>query len=76
MLTFWCAALIRRGANALEGRRFRLRHLLDGDVFIDGPQASRVAGYIFVRREKVRAEDEHPCPDLDESERAAGVRRL
>ena len=58
--------------SALEGAGFVYQHLLDLDVFIDGPQGKPSGGlHLLFAGEKVRAEDEHPCPDLDESERAA-----
>jgi hypothetical protein len=58
--------------TALETAGFVYHHLLDIDVFIDGPQAKPSAGvHLLFAGEKVRTEDEHPCPELDESERAA-----
>src|SRR5262245_7379513 len=57
--------------TALEGAGFVYHQLLDVDVFIDGPQGKPSAGvHLLFAGEKVRAEDEHPCPQLDESERA------
>jgi hypothetical protein len=57
---------------ALEAAGFVYYHLLDVDVFIDGPQGKPSAGvHLLFAGEKVRAADEYPCPDLDESERAA-----
>ncbi len=69
--------LVRRGdfasvRAALEAVGFVYHHLLDVDVFIDGPQGKPSGGvHLLFAGEKVRAEDEHPCPELDESERAA-----
>src|ERR1700733_8773138 len=69
--------LIRRAdfaaaQTALETAGFVYHHLLDVDVFVDGPQGKPSAGvHLLFAGEKVRAEDEHPCPELDESERAA-----
>ena len=58
--------------TALETAGFVYHHLLDVDVFIDGPQGKPSAGvHLLFAGEKVRPEDEHPCPELDESERAA-----
>jgi Uncharacterised nucleotidyltransferase len=58
--------------TALETAGFVYHHILDVDVFIDGPQGKPSGGVHFLfAGEKVRAEDEHPCPELDESERAA-----
>jgi hypothetical protein len=58
--------------TALETAGFVYHQLLDVDVFIDGPQGKPSGGiHLLFAGEKVRAEDEHPCPALDESERAA-----
>lgn len=58
--------------TALEGAGFFHHHLLDVDVFVDGPQGKPSAGvHLLFAGEKVRPEDEHPCPEIDESERAA-----
>ncbi len=58
--------------TALEKAGFVYHHLLDVDVFIDGPQGKPSAGlHLLFAGEKVKREDEHPCPELDESERAA-----
>jgi hypothetical protein len=58
--------------TALEAAGFVYHHVLDVDVFIDGPQGKPSAGvHLLFAGEKVRVEDEHPCPELDESERAA-----
>jgi predicted nucleotidyltransferase len=57
---------------ALEAAGFVYHHLMDVDVFVDGPQGKPSAGvHLFFAGEKVRAADESPCPDLGESERAA-----
>jgi Uncharacterised nucleotidyltransferase len=57
---------------ALEAAGFVYHHLLDVDVFIDGPQGRPSGGvHILFAGEKVRPDDEHASPDLDESERAA-----
>src|SRR5271155_2758892 len=57
---------------ALEAAGFFYHHLLDIDVFIDGPQGKPSGGvHLLFAGEKVRTEDEQPCPELDESERAA-----
>jgi Uncharacterised nucleotidyltransferase len=56
---------------ALEATGFVYHHLLDIDTFIDGPQGKPSAGiHILFAGEKVRRDDEHTLPDLDESERA------
>jgi Uncharacterised nucleotidyltransferase len=58
--------------TALEAAGFVYHHLLDVDVFVDGPQGKPSAGlHLLFAGEKVRKEDEHSCPELDESERAA-----
>jgi hypothetical protein len=68
--------LIRRNAlpaapTALEGAGFVYSQVLDVDLFIDGPQGRPSGGiHILFAGEKVRPEDEHASPDLDESERA------
>src|SRR5258708_2954646 len=65
--------LIRRAdfaavRSALEATGFVYHHLVDVDVFIDGPQGKLSAGlHLVFAGEKVRADDEHPCPELDES---------
>jgi hypothetical protein len=57
---------------ALEAAGFVYHHLLDVDTFIDGPQGKPSGGIqILFAGEKVRRDDEHALPDLDESERAA-----
>ena len=56
---------------ALEAAGFVHHHLLDIEVFIDGPQGKPSGGiHILFAGEKVRRDDEHPLPALDESERA------
>ena len=58
--------------TALESVGFVYHHLLDVDVFVDGPNGKPSAGvHLLFAGEKLRAEDEHPCPELDESERAS-----
>ncbi len=57
---------------ALESAGFIYHHLLDVDTFIDGPQGRPSGGvHIVFAGEKVRPDDEHASPNLDESERAA-----
>jgi hypothetical protein len=69
--------LVRRSDFAavqsiLESAGFVYQHVMDVDVFIDGPQGKPSGGvHLLFASEKVRAQDEHPCPGLDESERAA-----
>jgi hypothetical protein len=56
---------------ALEATGFVYHYLLDIDTFIDGPQGKPSAGiHILFAGEKVRRDDEHTLPDIDESERA------
>jgi hypothetical protein len=56
---------------ALEAAGFVYHHLLDIDTFIDGPEGKPSGGiHILFAGEKVRRDDEHTLPDLDESERA------
>lgn len=58
--------------SALEAAGFVYQHLLDVDVFVDGPQGKPSGGiHLLFAGEKVRTEDQHPCPQVDESERAA-----
>jgi hypothetical protein len=58
--------------SVLESAGFIYYHLLDVDTFIDGPQGKPSAGvHLLFAGEKVRPEDQHPCPELNESERAA-----
>ena len=69
--------LVRRGdfaatRTALETVGFVYHHLLDVDTFIDGPQGRPSGGvHLLFAGEKVKPNDEHASPDLDESERAA-----
>ena len=57
---------------ALETAGFIYYHLLDIDTFIDGPQGKPSGGvHILFAGEKLRPDDEHNLPDLDESERTA-----
>ncbi len=57
---------------ALEAAGFVYAHVLNVDVFMDGPQGKPSGGvHLLFAGEKVRAADEYPCPQLDESERAA-----
>lgn len=68
--------LIRRAdllaaRTALEAAGFVYYHLLDIDMFIDGPQGKPSGGvHLLFAGEKVRRDDEHALPGLDESERA------
>ncbi|HYV36647.1 MAG TPA: nucleotidyltransferase family protein [Gemmataceae bacterium] len=58
--------------TALEGAGFVYHHLLDVDVFLDGPQGKPSAGlHLLFAGEKVRADEEHRFPELNETERAA-----
>ena len=70
---YWCAAAdFAAVRTALEAAGFVYHHLLDIEVFIDGPEGKPSSGvHLLFAGEKVRPEDEHPCPELDESERAA-----
>src|SRR4051794_31996123 len=55
--------------TALEAAGFVHHQVLDVEVFIDGPQGKPSGGvHLLFASEKVRSEDEHPCPELDESE--------
>ena len=57
---------------ALEAAGFVYHHVLNVDTFIDGPQGKHSAGvHLLFAGEKVRPNDEHTLPDLDESQRAA-----
>jgi hypothetical protein len=56
----------------LESAGFVYYNVLNVDTFIDGPQGKPSGGiHLFYAGEKVRREDEHTLPDLDETERAA-----
>src|SRR5216683_2634637 len=55
--------------TALEAAGFVYCQLLDVDLFIDGPQGRpSEAVHLLFAGEKVRRDDEHNLPDLDESE--------
>jgi hypothetical protein len=61
--------------SALEAAGFVYYHVMDVDVFIDGADGKPSAGvHLLFAGEFVRAGDISPCPDLDESERAAEFR--
>ncbi len=56
---------------ALESAGFVHRNLPDVEVFTDGPEGKPSSGvHLLFAGEKVRMEDDDPCPELDESERA------
>ena len=58
--------------TALEAAGFVYHQLLDVDMFVDGPQGRpSEAVHILFAGEKVRPGDQHPLPDLGESEQAA-----
>lgn len=67
--------LVQRGdfdavRSALEGVGFIYHHVLDVDLFIDGPTGKPSAGvHLLYAGEKVKPDDHHPCPLLEESER-------
>ena len=69
--------LVRRGdlpaiSAALRQAGFVPDDLLDVVMFRDGPEGKpSEAIHLLFAGEKVRATDEHPCPGLDQSERAA-----
>jgi hypothetical protein len=55
----------------LEAEGFIYHELLDIDVFIDGPQGKPSGGiHLLYAGEKARREDDHPLPEIEESERA------
>ncbi len=55
----------------LEAVGFIYHQILAVDTFIDGPQGKPSAGiHLLYAGERVRRDDEHASPDLDESERA------
>ena len=57
---------------ALEAAGFVYQHVWDVDLFLDGPQGRPSAGvHLLFAGEPVKPDDEHPSPDLAESERAA-----
>ena len=68
--------LIRRSdfqaaKSALEGAGFVYHHLIDIDVFVDGPQGRPSEGiHLLYAGEPVQPNDSIPSPTLDESERA------
>src|ERR1017187_9794695 len=56
---------------ALEAAGFVYYQLLDIDTFIDGPQGKPSGGiHILFAGEKVRRDDDHNLPEIEESERA------
>jgi hypothetical protein len=58
---------------ALEAAGFIYHHLLEVHTFIDGPQGKPSGGvHLLFAGEKVRRNDDHPSPDVDESQRAVG----
>ena len=57
---------------ALEAVGFMYYYLLDVDMFIDGPNGRpSEAVHLLFAGERVKQDDEHTLPELDESERAA-----
>jgi hypothetical protein len=55
----------------LEAVGFIYYRLLDIDTFIDGPQGKPSGGiHLLYAGEKVRRDDDHNLPEIDESERA------
>jgi hypothetical protein len=57
---------------ALEAAGFVHAQVLDVDVFLDGPQGKPSGGlHILFAGEKVRSDDQHAAPNLEDSERAA-----
>ena len=57
---------------ALEAAGFVYHYLTEVDVFIDGPEGKPSGGvHLLFAGERVKPADAHPCPALDESERAA-----
>jgi hypothetical protein len=55
----------------LEAAGFVYCELLDIDTFIDGPQGKPSGGiHLLYAGEKVRRDDDHSLPEIDESERA------
>jgi hypothetical protein len=56
----------------LEAVGFIYYELLDIDTFVDGPQGKPSGGiHLLYAGEKVRRDDDHGLPEIDESERAA-----
>ena len=70
--------LIRRSdlpalTAALESIGFIYHHLLDVDMFLDGPTGRPSSGvHLLYAGERVRPDHDHPSPGLDESERGDG----
>lgn len=68
--------LVRRGdfdnvRTALESVGFIYYQVLDIDTFIDGPQGRPSGGiHLLYAGEKVKREDDHPLPEINDSERA------
>lgn len=68
--------LVRRGdlpkvRAVLEATGFIYHQALSAGRFIDGPQGKPSGGvHLLFAGEKLRQGDEHPLPDLDQSERA------
>ena len=59
----------------LEAAGFVYHHVLGVDLFIDGPQGKPSAGiHLLYAGEKVKADDDHPCPELTESSVARNSR--
>ena len=57
---------------ALEAVGFIYQQVLDIDLFIDGPQGKPSGGiHLLFAGEKVRRDDDHTLPTLNESERAS-----
>ena len=57
---------------ALEPAGFIYHHVWGVDAFIDGPQGKPSAGvHLLFASEKVKPTDEHPLPELEDSERGA-----
>jgi hypothetical protein len=55
----------------LEAAGFIYYELLDIDIFIDGPQGKPSGGiHLLYAGEKVRRDDDHSLPEIEESERA------
>ena len=58
--------------SALESVGFVYRNLPGVEAFSDGPDGKPSSGvHLLFAGEKVRMDDDQPCPELDESERAA-----
>ena len=68
--------LVQRGdfdhvRTALESVGFIYYQVLDIDTFIDGPQGRPSGGiHLLYAGEKVKREDDHPLPEINDSERA------